>query len=58
MIPRVILISRKASAESINGAGESVGGLSPSEQSFSPLRKLLGSREHLHWLKIDLMQSK
>ena len=29
MIPRVIVISRKASAESANGAGESVGGLSP-----------------------------
>ena len=28
MIPRVIVI-RKASAESANGAGESVGGLSP-----------------------------
>ena len=38
MIPRVILISRKASAESTTGAGRSGGGLSPSVGVFKASR--------------------
>ena len=53
MIPRVVLISRKASVASINGAEESVG-LSGSLTGVCLLRKFLGSKEHLAWLKIDL----
>ena len=53
MIPRVVIISRKASVASINVAEESVG-LSGSLTGVCLLRKFLGSKEHLAWLKIDL----
>ena len=51
MVPRVIIISGKASIESASGAGGSGGSLSPSAGVF---RKFLGSKEHLDCLKIDL----
>ena len=57
MIPRVIIISRNASVESINGAGGSRGSRSPSagvSGGRSPLRNFLGSKEHQDWLKINL----
>ena len=58
MIPRVNIISRKASIASINGAGRPGEGyselLSRDFRGQSPLRKLLDSDEHLDWLKIDL----
>ena len=47
MIPGVNITSRKASIASINGAGVSGGALSPSVE-------VLGFKEHLDWLKIDL----
>ena len=49
MIPGVNIISRKASLASINGAGGVRG-----HCVLHPLRKFLGSKEHLVWLKIDL----
>ena len=45
-IPRLIIISRKARVASITRAGESGG--------HSELRKFLGSKEYLAWLKTDL----
>ena len=48
MIPGVNIINRKASVAGIKGAGGAGGALSPS------LRKFLGSKEHLDWLKIHL----
>ena len=51
MIPGVNKISRKASIVSINRAGGSRG---CSEWGKSPLRKILGSKEHLSWPKIEL----
>ena len=43
------MISGKGSAASVNGAA---GGLSPSAGDLrsEPLRKFLGSKEHLDWL--------
>ena len=57
MISRVIIISGKTSVASVNGAG--VSGvcselLSGGFGGWSPLRKFLGSKEHLDWLKIGL----
>ena len=60
MIPRVI-ISGKASKGSINGAGKSGGHPEPHGGGFreqSPLRKPLGPKDHLAWLKIDLNETK
>ena len=55
----------KASATSINRAqglgGGGSGGSATLSRDFrgqSPLRKLLGSKEHLDWLKIDLNAAK
>ena len=56
MIPGVNIISGKLSISSVNGARISGGVLSP-QRSFkgqSPQIKFLGSKWHLHWLKIDL----
>ena len=57
MIPGVNIRS-KASIASINKAGSSGGGggggaLSTDFRGQSSLRKLLDSKEHLDWLKID-----
>ena len=51
MIPEVNIISGKASVASVNGAGGSGGGsesLSGDFRGWSPLRKFLGSKEHLN----------
>ena len=53
MIPGVS-IGRKMSVASVNGAGGSGG---CSETPAGPLRKFLGSKEHLNRLKIDLNAS-
>ena len=52
MIPGANIISRKASVASVNRAG----GYEPHRgfRGGSLLRKLLGLREHLDWLKTDL----
>ena len=64
MTPGVNIIG-KASATSINRAqglgGGGSGGSATLSRDFrgqSPLRKLLGSKEHLDWLKIDLNAAK
>ena len=59
MIPEVNIISGKVSVASVNGAGGSgaVALLSLSMEVLGgqiPLRKFLGSKENLDWLKIDL----
>ena len=51
MIPEVNIISGKASIVSINGARGSGGGSESLGKDFrgqSPLRKFLGSKEHLN----------
>ena len=51
MIPEVNIISGKASIASVNGAGGSGGNsesLSGDFRGQSPLRKFLGSKEHLN----------
>ena len=53
MIPGANIISGKASVASFNRAGMSEP-LSRGFRGWSPLRKFLGSKEHLDWLKIDL----
>ena len=60
MIPGVNIISGKASVESVNWAGEvwrhselSVGIL-----GAETTKKILGSKEHPDWLKIDLNAAK
>ena len=53
MIPGANIISGKASVASVNRAGGSEF-LSRGFRGWSPLRKFLGSKEHLDWLKIDL----
>ena len=56
-IPQVNIIRRKESAVSANKAGGSGGHCEPLSKGFkgrNPLRKFLGSKEHLDWLKIDL----
>ena len=52
MIPGANIISRKASVASVNRAG----GYEPHRgfRGGSLLRKFLGLKEHLDWLKIDL----
>ena len=52
MIPGANIISRKASVASVNRAG----GYEPHRgfMGGSLLRKFLGLKEHLDWLKIDL----
>ena len=60
VIPGVNIISGKASVASIIEAGGG-GALSPSAEVLggrAPLRKFLGSKEHLKWLKIDLNAAK
>ena len=57
MITRVIKKQEKAGTASANRAGESGGHPEPLSGDFrgqSPLRKILGSKEHLAWLKIVL----
>ena len=65
MILGVNIICEKASIASVSGAGGGGGGsggtLSPFSRGFkgwSSLRKFLGSKEHLDWLKIDLNAAK
>ena len=53
MIPEPKILSRKASAANANRAGRSEP-LSRGFRGWSPLRKLLGSKEHPDGLKIDL----
>ena len=53
MIPGANIISRKASVASVNRAGGSEP-LSRGFRGWSPIRKFLGSKEHLDWLKTDL----
>ena len=56
MIPGVNVIGGKVSVESVNGAGWS-GVFCDLTRGFSgqsTLRKFLGSKEHIDWLKIDL----
>ena len=53
MIPGANIISGKATVVSINRAGGSES-ISRGFRGWSPLRKFLGSKEHLDWLKIDL----
>ena len=60
MIPGVN-ISGKTNVASINRAVGSGGCSEPLSMGFrgqSPLRKLLGSKEYLDWLKIDLNAAK
>ena len=57
MIPGANIISRKASVASVNRAGGSEP-LSRGFRGLSPIRKVLGSKEHLDWLKIDLNTAK
>ena len=57
MISGVNIINGKTSTASVNGAMGFVGCselLNGGFRGHSPLRKLLGSKEHLDWLKIDL----
>ena len=48
------IISGKANVAAAIKAGESGGTLSPSAGVLGTLRKFLGSKKHLDWLKIDL----
>ena len=52
MTPGANIISGKASLVSINRAGGSES-ISQGFRGWSPLRKFLGSKEHLDWHKID-----
>ena len=56
MTPGVNKIGGKVSVASVNEAGGSGGVLRPSGgfRGRSALRKFLRSKEHLHWLKMDL----
>ena len=57
MIPEVNIIGGKASIANVNGAGGSGGSSESLSRDFrwqSPLRKVLGSKEHLNYLEIDL----
>ena len=59
IIPGVYISSGKASIESVNGTGG--GHPEPLSRGFkgqSPLRNFEGSKEHLDWLKIDLIAAK
>ena len=54
MVPEANIISGKASIVSINETG----GSDPLSRGFRgqrPLQKVLGSKEHLDWLKTDLI---
>ena len=53
MIPGANIISGKASLASFNRFGRSEP-LNRGFRGWSPLRKFLGSKEHLDWLKTDL----
>ena len=53
MIPGAKIISRKASVASVNRARESEP-LGRGFRRWTPLKKILGFKEHLDWLKIDL----
>ena len=57
MIAGVNIFSGKASIASINGAGR-IKPFSEGLMGWSPLRKLLGSKEHLQWLRKDLNAAK
>ena len=57
LMPGMNIIGRKVSIASINWAGGSGGCFGTPAGDFSgqsTLRNLLGSKEHLDWLKIDL----
>ena len=56
MISGVNIISGRVSVAGFNGAGGAGDTLSPSARDLGvePLRKFLGSKEHLDWLKMDL----
>ena len=61
MIPEVNIISGKASEASINrarGSGEGSESLSGDFRGWSPLKKFLGSKEHLKYFEIDLNEVK
>ena len=61
MIPGIHIISRKAGVASVNEAGVSGGCSEPLNRGLvggPPLRKFLGSKEHLDWLKTDLNAAK
>lgn len=56
MIPKVNINSGEASVASVDGAGGSGGLSKPLCGGFrrsSPLIKLLASKEHLDWLRMD-----
>ena len=56
MIPGVNIIGRKVCSEiQWSWVGRGVCGCS--ETPAGPLRKFLGSEEHLNWLKIDLNEA-
>ena len=48
------IIGRKVSVASVNGAGGFRGVLRSQLRFQGTLRKILGSKEHVDWLKIDL----
>ena len=52
MIPGINIFSRKASKASVNRAGGSGGHYEPFSTKLP--RKILDSKEHLDWLKINL----
>ena len=54
MAPWVNIIGRKVRVASVNGAGGSGGVLRSQLRFQGTLRKILGSKEHVDWLKIDL----
>ena len=57
MIPGADTISGEASVARVNRTGRSEP-LSREFRGWSPIRKFLGSKEHLDWLKIDLNTAK
>ena len=61
MIPEGNIFIGKASAVSVNRVGGSMGcseSLSGDFREQSPLRKILGFKGHIDWLKIDLNTAK
>ena len=61
MIPEGNIFIGKASAVSVNRVGGSMGcseSLSGDFRESSPLRKILGFKGHIDWLKIDLNTAK
>ena len=58
MIPEVNIISRKASVNNVRGSGGALSLSAGASGGQSHLRKILGSKEHLDWLKIDFNAAK